>query len=48
VSYHWPTQAGGRGEVIEEYNYLNLESSTCDSTDADFDAESNKAYNFYS
>jgi len=46
VSYHWPTQAGGRGEVIEEYNYLNLKVNV-GLTDADFDPN-NKAYNFYS
>ncbi|TWT73934.1 DUF1571 domain-containing protein [Allorhodopirellula solitaria] len=46
VAYHWPDQPGGQGEVIEEYNYLNLKVNV-GLTDADFDP-ANKEYNFYS
>jgi hypothetical protein len=46
VAYHWPTRAGEPGEVIEEYNYLNLQVNV-GLTDDDFDPN-NKAYNFYS
>nr|WP_302117698.1 DUF1571 domain-containing protein [Allorhodopirellula heiligendammensis] len=46
VAYHWPDQPGGQGEVIEEYNYLNLKINV-GLTDADFDP-TNKDYNFYS
>lgn len=45
VAYHWPTQKGQPGEVIEEYNYLNLKVNV-GLTDADFDPQNN-AYNFY-
>lgn len=46
VSYHWPEHPGGQGEVIEEYNYLNLKINV-GLTDADFDPN-NEDYNFYS
>ncbi|MBB3209747.1 hypothetical protein FHS27_005587 [Rhodopirellula rubra] len=46
IAYHWPTREGQPGQVIEEYNYLNLKVNV-GLTDADFDPN-NKAYNFYS
>ncbi|PHQ32835.1 DUF1571 domain-containing protein [Rhodopirellula bahusiensis] len=46
IAHDWPTAAGGRGEVIEEYNYLNLEVNV-GLTDKDFDPY-NKDYNFHS
>lgn len=46
VAYDWPSRAGAPGNVIEEYNYLNLQVNV-GLTDADFDPY-NKAYNFYS
>jgi hypothetical protein len=46
VAYDWPTRAGDPPQVIEEYNYLNLEVNV-GLTDADFDPH-NPAYNFYS
>lgn len=46
IAYDWPQSAGGRGEVIEEYNYLNLRVNV-GLTDQDFDPY-NKAYNFHS
>ncbi|EGF25664.1 DUF1571 domain-containing protein [Rhodopirellula baltica] len=46
IAYDWPNNADGRGEVIEEYNYLNLKVNV-GLTDADFDPY-NKDYNFHS
>lgn len=46
VAYDWPSRSGAPGDVIEEYNYLNLQVNV-GLTDADFDPYS-KAYNFYS
>ncbi len=36
VAYDWPKEAGQEGDVIEEYNYLNLQVNV-GLTDADFD-----------
>ncbi len=46
VAYDWPSREGDPLEVIEEYNYLNLNINV-GLTDADFDPY-NPAYNFYS
>ncbi|MCM2371305.1 DUF1571 domain-containing protein [Aporhodopirellula aestuarii] len=46
IAYSWPTREGQPGQVIEEYNYLNLKVNV-GLTDADFDPN-NKEYNFYS
>ncbi|MFG0268215.1 MAG: DUF1571 domain-containing protein [Rhodopirellula sp. JB055] len=46
IAYDWPATDGGRGEVIEEYNYLNLKVNV-GLTDKDFDPY-NEAYNFHS
>lgn len=46
IAHDWPNAAGGPGEVIEEYNYLNL-AVNVGLTDADFDPY-NKDYNFHS
>ena len=46
IAYDWPKVEGQPGEVIEEYNYLNLKINV-GLTDADFDPY-NKGYNFYS
>ncbi|EMI57977.1 MULTISPECIES: DUF1571 domain-containing protein [Rhodopirellula] len=46
IAYNWPTREGQPGQVIEEYNYLNLKVNV-GLTDDDFDPN-NKAYNFYS
>lgn len=46
IAYDWPNRAGEAGQVIEEYNYLNLEVNV-GLTDSDFNPR-NKAYNFYS
>lgn len=46
VAYDWPSAAGQPLQVIEEYNYLNMQVNV-GLTDADFDAN-NPAYNFYS
>lgn len=46
IAYDWPTSSGDAGDVIEEYNYLNLEINV-GLTDSDFNPQ-NKAYNFYS
>jgi len=45
VAYDWPAQPGQPLEVIEEYNYLNLQLNV-GLTDADFDPN-NSEYNFY-
>ena len=44
VAYDWPTQPGGRSEIIEEYTYLDVKMNA-PLTDRDFDPE-NPAYNF--
>lgn len=46
VAYDWPTQSGQPGDVVEEYNYLNLKVNV-GLTDEDFNPY-NEAYNFYS
>lgn len=46
VAYDWPSANGTPGNVIEEYNYLNLKINV-GLTDADFDPY-NKSYGFYS
>jgi hypothetical protein len=46
IAYDWPTQEGAPLQVIEEYNYLNLQLNV-GLTEADFDPN-NPAYNFYS
>jgi hypothetical protein len=45
VAYDWPQQQGQPLEVIEEYNYLNLQLNV-GLTDKDFDPY-NSEYNFY-
>lgn len=46
IAYDWPGRSGEVGEVIEEYNYLNLDVNV-GLTDSDFNPR-NEAYNFYS
>lgn len=46
IAFDWPTRAGAELEVIEEYNYLDLQVNV-GLTDKDFDPY-NKQYNFYS
>jgi len=46
IAYDWPAVEGAPLEVIEEYNYLNLQLNV-GLTDADFDPR-NPDYNFYS
>lgn len=46
AAYSWPTEPGGRPEVIEEYTYLNLKLNV-GLTDADFD-HTNPDYGFTS
>jgi hypothetical protein len=46
VAYDWPRREGAPLEVLEEYNYLNLQVNV-GLTDSDFDPR-NPAYNFYS
>jgi hypothetical protein len=46
IAYDWPTREGAPLDVLEEYNYLNLQLNV-GLTDADFDPR-NPAYNFYS
>ncbi len=46
IAYDWPKRAGEPGEVIEEYNYLDLKINV-GLVDADFDPNSPQ-YNFYS
>jgi hypothetical protein len=44
IAYDWPRRGGAPLEVLEEYNYLNLQVNV-GLTDADFDPN-NRAYNF--
>lgn len=46
IAYDWPGRSGEVGEVIEEYNYLNLDVNV-GLNDSDFNPR-NQAYNFYS
>ncbi len=46
IAYDWPSGSGESGEVLEEYNYLNLNVNV-GLTDSDFNPR-NEAYNFYS
>lgn len=45
IAYDWPKQPNGSLEVLEEYNYLNLQLNV-GLTDTDFDPNNSK-YNFY-
>ncbi|QDS92002.1 hypothetical protein FF011L_07380 [Roseimaritima multifibrata] len=44
VAYDWPTEPGGTGAIIEEYNYLDVKINP-GLSDSEFDRE-NPAYNF--